>query len=93
MSPEPKAAPGYLPTSAYFASGAGGACSLIDRDCNNAGFWNVTGPTDSQKATELWITPPGGRKTQLSPPGTAPHEAYDLDSLITLVGTPPQRPV
>ena len=44
-----------LPASAYFAQGAGLPCDRIRRDLGNAGFTQITGPSDSQQASELWI--------------------------------------
>jgi hypothetical protein len=52
-----------------------------------AGFTNVIGPSNSENATEFWITPIGGSRTQISPPGTTPKLRYDLGSEIALVGS------
>jgi hypothetical protein len=89
--PEPSAT-GYLPTSAYFAAGAGPACNTLRSNLTGSGFTNVTCPSDSEKAAEFYITPPGGTKTKISPPGTTPKQAYDLTSAIQVIGAGPQRP-
>jgi hypothetical protein len=88
--PRPQTASAFLPSAAYFSAGAGPACDALRRQLTAAGFIDVTGPSDGQRASEFWITPTGGTRTEISPPGTMPKKAYDLDSLITLVGTPPQ---
>jgi len=75
-----------LPDSAYFSQGAGLPCDRIRRDLGSAGFTQVTGPSDSRQATELWITPIGGPRVQISPPGSVPKKPYDIESEIVLVG-------
>jgi len=75
-----------LPQSAYFAQGAGPACDQLRRDLANDGFTKVMGPSDSRQAGELWITPPGSTRVQISPPGTVPKKPYDIESEIVLVG-------
>ena len=88
-SPKPAAqqATAYLPNSAYFADGQGPPCNTLRSDISGKGFTKINGPTDSQKCTILSITPPGGARIQISPPGTTPRVPYDLESTITLVGT------
>jgi hypothetical protein len=81
----PKTSSAYLPGSAYFAAGGGGMCHSIWGDCQAAGFTNISGSDDSDKCSQFWITPPGGTRTQLSPPGTAPKREYDLNSQIQIV--------
>ena len=85
--PQPEATTAYLPSSAYFNTGGGPACDALRRALTSAGFTTVTGPTDGTKCGEFWITPPGGARTELSPPGTAPRQQYDIESVIQLVGT------
>ena len=86
MSPNPQAAAAYLPASAYFAQGAGPPCDQLRRDLASNGFTNVSGPSDSRDAGELWITPPGEPRVQISPSGTIPRKPYDIESTIVLVG-------
>ena len=80
-------ATGGLPGCAYFAAGQGQGCDAIRSALGIAGFTSISGPSDSQKTSEFFITPTGGKKTQISPPGTTPRISYDLESAILLVGT------
>ena len=73
-----------LPRSCFF-SVAGPHCNTLWDELDDAGFSNVTGAEGPDPAGQVWITPPGGQKTQISPPGNNPDQAYDLTSEIQLV--------
>jgi hypothetical protein len=75
----------FLPNSAYFDSGNGPDCDALRTALTDCGFLRVVGPRDPAPCSAFLITPPGGRETQLSPPGTAARQEYDLTSLITIM--------
>ena len=72
-----------LPRSCFFSS-AGPNCNNLWDLLDDAGFGNVQGSNEAAPTGQLWLTPPGGQKTLISPPGRNPDQTYDVTSQIEL---------
>ena len=73
-----------LPELAFFAQGQGPPGDQLREALAEAGFEDVLGGGD--KIFVLSVTPPGGAKEQISPPGNDPKREFDVASVITLLG-------
>jgi hypothetical protein len=75
----------FLPNSAYFDSGNEPDSDALRVALSDCGFRRVVGPMDAGPCAAFIIMPPGEGETQLSPPGTAMRQEYDLSSQIMIM--------